>query len=58
MGEVRALMLGQLSTKGPDILAVGGGKDSCILNKDRHRTFGLGDYTRCETTQPMKNARP
>ena len=37
-------MLTQLSTTGPDILAIGGGVGSSIRNRDRYRTWGLGDY--------------
>jgi parallel beta-helix repeat protein len=43
--EVKALMMTKLSKKGPDILAVGGGKGSSIRNKGRYRTFGLGKWT-------------
>jgi parallel beta-helix repeat protein len=50
VGDLKLLMLSKLSKKGPDIVAVGGGKDSCILNKDRYRTVGLGDYTKCKLT--------
>ena len=44
IGEIKALMLTQLSTKGPDILAIGGGQDSSIRNESRYRTWGLGDF--------------
>ena len=44
VGEIKALMLTQLSTKGPDILAIGGGAGSTIRDKNRYRTFGLGNY--------------
>ncbi len=44
VGELKALMLTQLSTTGPDILAIGGGVGSSIRNRDRYRTWGLGDY--------------
>ncbi|MFS4455627.1 parallel beta-helix domain-containing protein [Maribacter sp. 2304DJ31-5] len=43
-GELKALMLTQLSTKGPDIFAMGGGTGSSILDKNKYRTFGLDDY--------------
>ncbi len=44
VADVKALMLTQMSNKGPDIIAVGGGVGSTIRNKDRYRTFGLGGY--------------
>jgi len=48
-GQLKALMLANnLSKKGPDILAVGGGTGSCIRNKDAYRTFGLDNYGRCD----------
>ena len=42
--EIKAVMLTKLSTKGPDILAIGGGEGSSIRDVSRHRTFGLGDF--------------
>lgn len=42
--DVKALMLTQLSTQGPDILAIGKGSGSTILDKNKYITFGLGDY--------------
>ena len=44
VGELKALMLTQLSTKGPDILAIGGGEGSSIRDKGRYRTWGLEKY--------------
>lgn len=43
-GEIKAMMLTQLESKGPDIFAFGGGTGSSIRDKNRYRTFGLGDY--------------
>lgn len=43
-GELKAIMLTQLDTRGPDIFAYGGGKGSTIRDKNKYRTFGLGDY--------------
>lgn len=45
--EIKALMAVNLTTEAPDIVAVGGGKDSCILERGRYRTLGLGDYSNC-----------
>lgn len=44
VGEIKALLLTQLQTKGPDIFAFGGGTGSTIRDKNRYRTFGLADY--------------
>ena len=46
--QLKALMLTQLSTKGPDIVAVGGGSGSCIRNKSSYRTVGLDNYGQCD----------
>lgn len=43
-GEIKAIMLTQMDTKGPDIFAYGGGVGSTIRDKNKYRTFGLGDY--------------
>ena len=43
-GEIKAAMLTKFSTKGPDILAIGGGEGSTIRDINRYRTFGLGDF--------------
>ncbi len=50
VGEIKAVMLTKLSTKGPDILAIGGGEGSAILNVNKYRTFGLGDFGEPEIT--------
>jgi parallel beta-helix repeat protein len=42
--EIKALMLTQLSTKGPDILAIGKGSGSTIRDKNKYVTFGLGGF--------------
>jgi len=43
-GELKAIMLTQLDSKGPDIFAYGGGTGSTIRDKNKYRTFGLKDY--------------
>lgn len=43
-GELKAIMLTKLDTKGPDIFAFGGGTGSTIRDKNKYRSFGLGDY--------------
>ena len=44
VGELKALMLTQLSTTGPDILAIGGGEGSSIRDPARYRTWGLDGF--------------
>ncbi len=43
-GELKAIMLTQLDTRGPDIFAYGGGTGSTIRDKNKYRTFGLDGY--------------
>ena len=43
-GELKAIMLTQMDTRGPDIFAYGGGTESTIRDKNKYRTFGLGGY--------------
>ncbi|SMG20621.1 parallel beta-helix domain-containing protein [Arenibacter troitsensis] len=43
-GEIKAIILTQLDTKGPDIFAYGGGTGSTIRDKNKFRTFGLDGY--------------
>ncbi|WP_339705269.1 parallel beta-helix domain-containing protein [uncultured Kriegella sp.] len=49
-GEIKAIMLTQLDTKGPDIFAYGGGTGSTIRDKHKYRTFGLDDYGQAQIT--------
>lgn len=57
VGELKALMITQLSDKGPDILAIGKGEGGMIRDRDRYRTFGLGSYAKpnIETTLDRKS---
>jgi parallel beta-helix repeat protein len=48
--DVKTIMLTKLSKLGPDIIAVGGGVGSCIVNPDRYRTFGVDAYARCQAS--------
>lgn len=43
-GELKAIMLTQMDTRGPDIFAFGGGSGSTIRDKNKYRTFGLESY--------------
>ena len=47
---VKALMLAEMKTGNPDILAVGPTKDSCIINRHRYVTTGVNDWAECEFT--------
>jgi len=51
--DVKVLMLTQLSTTGPDIMAYKGAAEaergSCVSRKGAYRTFGLGDWTDCDS---------
>lgn len=47
-GELKILMTAKMLDRAPDIVAVGGGTGSCIRNRDRYITYGLGDYGQCE----------
>ena len=46
--DIKAAMATQMDTKGPDILAYGGGTGSCIRNRDMYRTFGIDGFASCE----------
>ncbi|MBS1952227.1 MAG: right-handed parallel beta-helix repeat-containing protein [Bacteroidetes bacterium] len=48
--EIKLLMKMKLSKKGLDIIAVGGGEGSCILNPDRYVTFGVDKYLTCKAS--------
>lgn len=48
--EVKALMLTELKTGPADIVHVGGGSDSCIINRHHYNTVGIGDFGLCDFT--------
>ncbi|MBD2857861.1 right-handed parallel beta-helix repeat-containing protein [Spongiibacter sp. KMU-158] len=51
VADVKAAMMTQFKTRGPDVLANFGSAqepDNCILNKDRYVTFGLKKWGVCE----------
>lgn len=48
--EVKALMALELKQANPDIVAVGGGTGSCIINRHRYNVVGISDYTDCDFT--------
>ncbi len=45
--EIRTLGLLDFSDRGPDIVRVGESRGSCILHRDRYRTYGLDDFGAC-----------
>jgi parallel beta-helix repeat protein len=46
--EVRALMLATMTRGTPDIVRAGEVRDSCIRNRHRYTTVGLGDFADCD----------
>ncbi|QGX39722.1 parallel beta-helix domain-containing protein [Permianibacter aggregans] len=48
--EIKALKLATLTSGAPQIVAVGGGKDSCILDAHKYPTVGLSAYSTCTRT--------
>lgn len=48
--EVKALMLTEFKQGKPDIVKVGGGIDSCIINRHRYVTVGVDDWKECDFT--------
>lgn len=49
-GEIKAIMLTQMDSKGPDIFAYGGGTGSTIRDKNKYRTFGIDAYGSAQIT--------
>lgn len=47
---VRAALVTELTTRGPDIADIVGMDDGCIVNPERYRTIGLGKYGDCKIT--------
>lgn len=48
--DLKKLMMTQLSSKGPDILAIGGGTGGCIRSGESYRTYGIDGYAQCAMT--------
>ena len=44
IGDVKLLMKTQFKEVGPDILSIGKGSGSTVLNRDKYITFGLGTF--------------
>jgi len=53
IGDVKALMALNLTTKGPDVLAVGKGSGSCISQKASVKTLNLRDWPECQKLTSM-----
>ncbi|MBL0076020.1 MAG: right-handed parallel beta-helix repeat-containing protein [Rhodocyclaceae bacterium] len=43
--EVKALMVASLTRQGPDVVAVGAGTGSCMLDRAAHATLGIGSWS-------------
>jgi parallel beta-helix repeat protein len=50
VGEVKILMKASMLDSAPAIIAIGGGTGSCIRDRERYNTFGLGEWGQCATT--------
>ena len=48
--DIKAYMLTELSSGNPDIVAIGAGSDSCIINRHRYQTVGINGYGDCQFT--------
>jgi parallel beta-helix repeat protein len=46
--EAKALMLTEFKQGQPDIIRVGGSRDSCIINRHQYVTVGVDDWKECE----------
>jgi parallel beta-helix repeat protein len=46
----RGIMLTEMKTGNPDIMAIGPTRDSCIINRHRYVTLGVDDWKECEFT--------
>jgi cytochrome c551/c552 len=53
VGDIKKLMMATFSSKGPDIGSISRGKNNCIVNEDKYRTFGLtlGGFSACKDTK-------
>jgi parallel beta-helix repeat protein len=57
VGDIKKLMMATFSNKGPDIGSISRGKDNCIVNEEKYRTFGLGigGFTACKENFSTKH---
>lgn len=58
VGDVKKLMMATFSSKGPDIASISRGKNNCIVNEEKYRTFGLGlgGFSECNQEQAKSTA--
>jgi parallel beta-helix repeat protein len=56
IAEVKALMMLSLQRGNPDVVAVGPSKDSCILNRGRYTTVGIGKWEDCSFSDTYQTA--
>ena len=45
---IKALMAFELKSLEPDVVHVSAGSGSCIANRDRYKTVGIGDFADCD----------
>lgn len=53
IGDVKALMALNLTNKGPDVLAIGTGKESCINQKASVKALNMSSWGDCKKTTSM-----
>ena len=53
ISDIKALMTLNLTSKGPDVLAIGTGKESCINDKASVKTLNIGSWGECKKTSSM-----
>ncbi|MBP6300166.1 MAG: right-handed parallel beta-helix repeat-containing protein, partial [Arenimonas sp.] len=53
ISDIKALMTLNLTSKGPDVLAIGTGKESCINEKASVKTLNIGSWGACKKTSSM-----
>ena len=50
LDEIKAFALTEMHTGPIDIFHIGPSEDSCIINRHRYNTVGIGDFTECNFT--------
>ena len=48
LDEIKALMLTEFKQGKPDIIRIGGSRDSCIINRHQYVTVGVENWKECE----------
>jgi len=59
VGDTKKLMLASFKKKGPDIMNISRGKDNCIANEKKYRTFGLGigNFEECADSEETSSIK-